>query len=725
MNGKNENETADTGNFCNRNLKKFPGTRKIKNFRHLIFSFNPIDSFRTLSTLQSLVYLDLTATKIKSLEYIPSLPKLNSILLQGTPFSRYKLYRLMCIVAFDPSIRSIDNRAIATFEKIINSEEKSKIQNLLVEGWIIVSVKPIVMAYPRLQIKAPLSSILCDEYSKVQSKSDVIIANEILTELPSSIVTTITQDESVISDHKDSYTIVRYVQKQEGVESYEFDEEANMNPLQEFEAPPPAESPPRKSKSSRTKTTTNETENLSALQKSDNLSTLQQNDNLSTLQKSEHVELKNNENVEESNVPAKEEAPKPKKKKIVKKVRKVVKKTDDEVHIQPAPPLDPHLTDMINESLKDSLKENKNSSEELLLMNSNKKLPAPPIDLDVEEVPVSSKDKQSNNTNSENTASLQSRKRIRHPRGTATYTYTNTQENKQEENSEDDVKNSSLHDKKSKHEENNSAKHKTSLSHESNSVKSHHSKSQNNNIENSSEEIDNDADQEDNGENFKEEETVDEYTYVTSEYDLSSEEAHDVPLFKLPETKKPAKPVYLRFVHKVLMDVPPKKARPKRGPVDTRPKQLYLDPIRYHPLKKAIPGPNTVPCDFITNTFDGEDDVKERHLTFVNGDVFTSADFFEISDEEEDGHTYTRVMDELWRERDEIKQKKERELNIEEEKENLDDQEFETDVDHMYCSPFIFAPDRYDKPRFVDPEFHTVGTSDSDDYIPLAQRKIV
>ncbi|EAY17596.1 hypothetical protein TVAG_454240 [Trichomonas vaginalis G3] len=810
MSKDDEIRIDENGNFSNMNLVKFPGTKKIKDFKSLNFSFNPINSFKTLSTLRHLVSIDLTATNISSLEFLPSLPHLQSITLRGTQFSRFKQYRLMCIVAFDPSIKFIDGTEIESKEKIIVNKEFSKIQNLLVEGWIIARVNPTIMAYPPLKLQAPLTAIFCDEYSKVKSKSDVIIANEVLTQLTRSVVSTITNDDSVGGKENDEYKIVRYILKGKTddmatgllmssqvalkvTNQYHFNIESNMNPLEKID-PPPKEP------------TNNNTKN--------NENTTNTEKNTEKTGKSGKVRIK---------------------KKIMVPVKKEVKEVeiqspvrisdDNEINIQPAPPLDPHLTEIIADSFKESMKGQNQSSEDEILDISTSKLPPPPDEIEetpkrkkkiikkVRKVPTnqpeSPKIQENNNIEQEaveeqsksprrkrvrrkntNGQSISTdistsktenpqieeapispqRKRVRPVRGLQSMTNTETPTaSHQEEKNNSEIKpeissesqkqksenipsnnNSSIQSLESQSTKSKSiSKESQTKSKESHSIsKESHSQSketQNNSVNlSNSKESQISSKQKTTGtktsesKNIQEESTKkssekeesyqlsndyseeeDDYTYVDSdsyfksgdEYDLSSNE-DDIENFKLPPKKdKLEKPDFTEdrikfkeravYEHRVILDCPPTNSKfMKKRFVDTRPKQLVLNPVRFHPLHKNIPNAESIPCDFITNDFsdDGEKSVKERNFVFANGEVFHTMTFFDVHEEEEEtGHTYTYIFEELKREKEKLEESKSfKERKIKRDKKHDEEEDFVTDVDYMYCSPLMFAPDRYD-----------------------------
>lgn len=104
------------------------------------------------STIKSLAFLqrygrlcsvNAANTLVSSLEGVMLQRSLTIIQMEGSPFSKYKYYRIMLLISFGLQISSIDYRTVSQAERNVASRLQIVMQSYLYDGWILNTREPL------------------------------------------------------------------------------------------------------------------------------------------------------------------------------------------------------------------------------------------------------------------------------------------------------------------------------------------------------------------------------------------------------------------------------------------------------------------------------------------------------------------------------------------------------------------------------------------------------
>lgn len=138
-----KNSYAPHRSYINRNLTRFPSFNELSPYMSLSFANNPISSLETLPTLPSLKVLNLSGTDIESFYGVSVQPSLEKLYIKNTPISYFHDVRIMCIAAFGPSIKFINNESLTTYEIKMGNCFFNTLNSYLRRGWIISGFYPV------------------------------------------------------------------------------------------------------------------------------------------------------------------------------------------------------------------------------------------------------------------------------------------------------------------------------------------------------------------------------------------------------------------------------------------------------------------------------------------------------------------------------------------------------------------------------------------------------
>jgi hypothetical protein len=147
-----------------RNLTEIPPVPApyANSVRDLKLSDNPLSDFEGLSYLPSLEALRCDRTSISSFRGALELPKLTLLGLKDTPVSQYEHYRIMAVIVFGDSLKTLNQIPISRQESRIGANSRKHLLLHLLRGWILTSVKPLCIYDP---VTKSRHRILCSALS--------------------------------------------------------------------------------------------------------------------------------------------------------------------------------------------------------------------------------------------------------------------------------------------------------------------------------------------------------------------------------------------------------------------------------------------------------------------------------------------------------------------------------------------------------------------------------
>ena len=160
----------------NLNLTNLGDINYISGLQILNVSGNPLQSFENLPDLPTLHTLIANNTQIYSLKGALLLPALQELSLQNTPISTEPNFEIMCLSAFGTTIRNLNDCLVSIKNKKVANEIRPKIYPYLTKGYVLDSIKPLVVYMPN---ELPMKKIKVDlEPSESQEKENQIEDNK-------------------------------------------------------------------------------------------------------------------------------------------------------------------------------------------------------------------------------------------------------------------------------------------------------------------------------------------------------------------------------------------------------------------------------------------------------------------------------------------------------------------------------------------------------------------
>ncbi|OHT15124.1 hypothetical protein TRFO_14487 [Tritrichomonas foetus] len=129
--------------FAGQDLTSFPPANALSSYASLSFENNPIYSLEGLESLFNLKSLNLSGTEIESFQGVCVQPNIERIYIKNTPLSQLHNVRIMCMIAFGPTLQAVDNSPLTTFENKIGKFLFNQMNPYLKDGWIIIGLYPL------------------------------------------------------------------------------------------------------------------------------------------------------------------------------------------------------------------------------------------------------------------------------------------------------------------------------------------------------------------------------------------------------------------------------------------------------------------------------------------------------------------------------------------------------------------------------------------------------
>lgn len=151
--------------YVNQYLTSFPSFDELSSYYSLSFAGNPISSLETLPSLPSLKILNLNGTEIESFYGVSVQPSLEKLFIKNTPISYFHDVRIMCIAAFGPTLKFINNDSLTTYEIKMGNCFYNALNSYLKRGWIISGFYPVKLVNLRtherriVDVKLPVISL--------------------------------------------------------------------------------------------------------------------------------------------------------------------------------------------------------------------------------------------------------------------------------------------------------------------------------------------------------------------------------------------------------------------------------------------------------------------------------------------------------------------------------------------------------------------------------------
>jgi hypothetical protein len=136
--------------FTNKGLQNLSSIPLPPNIKTLNLENNQLVDFVGFIPSAHLEVLKLAGNPITSLRGIPPLPKLSSIDMSATPFSRQQFYRVSLILLFGKSLRTIDGERISGTERQIAASYPPGCQALVRAGWVVTYPPPKPADLPKI-----------------------------------------------------------------------------------------------------------------------------------------------------------------------------------------------------------------------------------------------------------------------------------------------------------------------------------------------------------------------------------------------------------------------------------------------------------------------------------------------------------------------------------------------------------------------------------------------
>ena len=124
-------------------LTEFPSNINSDAAKIINVSNNPISSFEGIKEYPNLTYLICKNTKIETFQGAKIQPSLQTLTLSGSPLSRETFCRVMALIAFGNSLKTIDQVAIRESDRTLAQTFSSQLRPFIISGWVITSRNPI------------------------------------------------------------------------------------------------------------------------------------------------------------------------------------------------------------------------------------------------------------------------------------------------------------------------------------------------------------------------------------------------------------------------------------------------------------------------------------------------------------------------------------------------------------------------------------------------------
>jgi hypothetical protein len=136
--------------FSNKNLQTLASIQLPPNIKSLNLENNQFVDFVGLVPSKHLEVLKAANNPLESLRGIPLFPKLSTIELSHTPFSRIQFYRVALLILFGKSLRLIDGERISATERQMAAAYPQGCEALVRAGWILTYPPPAPRDLPRI-----------------------------------------------------------------------------------------------------------------------------------------------------------------------------------------------------------------------------------------------------------------------------------------------------------------------------------------------------------------------------------------------------------------------------------------------------------------------------------------------------------------------------------------------------------------------------------------------
>jgi hypothetical protein len=136
--------------FANKSLQSLASIPLPPNIKSLNAEKNQIVDFVGFIPSRHLETLKLANNPIASLRGIPPLPKLASIDMSGTPYSKHQFYRVSLLILFGTSLRLIDGERISGTERQLAKSYPAGTDALIRAGWVVSYPPPSPADLPKI-----------------------------------------------------------------------------------------------------------------------------------------------------------------------------------------------------------------------------------------------------------------------------------------------------------------------------------------------------------------------------------------------------------------------------------------------------------------------------------------------------------------------------------------------------------------------------------------------
>lgn len=133
--------------FSNQNLSSLADLDFSPTLVTLNLSNNPLKTLESLRTIPTLTKLILDNTEIDTFRGIRPQPSLSTISVDCCPLSNYEFLSVMCTIVFGDNILQINGQNVNENDKYTGRETRSHLKPYLLQGWIIVSLNPLVLKH--------------------------------------------------------------------------------------------------------------------------------------------------------------------------------------------------------------------------------------------------------------------------------------------------------------------------------------------------------------------------------------------------------------------------------------------------------------------------------------------------------------------------------------------------------------------------------------------------
>lgn len=157
-------------NLAKLGLKEYPNILEHEIVTDLNLSYNDIPDLRGMKPMPNLDWLNLDYSGLNNFIGSVRHPNLKRISFHGTPLAKHLYHKIMTLICFGFSLEIINHACVSRAEKIVAKKLSGFIHKYLLEGWVLVSIKPTLMLHPETRERKRIytESVLCDN-SLIQS----------------------------------------------------------------------------------------------------------------------------------------------------------------------------------------------------------------------------------------------------------------------------------------------------------------------------------------------------------------------------------------------------------------------------------------------------------------------------------------------------------------------------------------------------------------------------